>query len=159
MTSPAFWPHAARVPESFVGQTVADAMLHKPKTITSGGDVALLHTFFDDEHVHAALVLDTAGQLLSMVTRGDLVGHEADVPAAALGCLEGRVVSPDADLARTWQAMIDDHLRRLAVTDPEDGTLLGLLCLNRSRLGFCSDSNVAERASLNPRISGRLQGA
>jgi CBS domain-containing protein len=152
MTSPTSWSHADHVPEDIVGQTVADAMLHKPKTVTPGFDVAHLHAFFEDEHVHAALVLDAAGQLLSVVTRGDLEGHEADVPVAALGCLEGRVVSPDADLARTWQAMVGGHLRRLAVTDPDDGTLLGLLCLNRSRLGFCSDSNVAERASSTPDI-------
>jgi hypothetical protein len=34
--------------------------------------------------------------------------------------------------------------RRLAVVD-EDGTLLGLLCLKATGLGFCSDDAIAQR--------------
>ena len=50
-------------------------------------------------------------------------------------------MGPDADLHATWEAMTG---RRLAVVDPQ-GRLLGLLCLKRSRRGFCSAEDVAER--------------
>lgn len=48
-----------------------------------------------------------------------------------------------ADAAR--ELLIDRGLRRLAVVD-HDGTLLGLMCLKRTRTGFCSDEDVASRA-------------
>ena len=43
------------------------------------------------------------------------------------------------------ELLIERGLRRLAVVD-RDGTLLGLMCLKRTRTGFCSDEDVASRA-------------
>jgi CBS-domain-containing membrane protein len=48
-----------------------------------------------------------------------------------------------ADAAR--ELLIERGLRRLAVVN-HDSTLLGLMCLKRSRTGFCSDEDVASRA-------------
>jgi hypothetical protein len=53
---------------------------------------------------------------------------------------------PSATSADTVnKLLIERGLRRLAVID-HDGTLLGLMCLKRSRTGFCSDEDVASRA-------------
>ena len=41
-------------------------------------------------------------------------------------------------------ALAGDDRRRLAVT-ADDSTLLGLLCLKASHLGFCTDADIASR--------------
>ena len=64
--------------------------------------------------------------------------------ALTVGRLRGRVTRPDADLAATWKAMTAQARRRLAVVD-DRGDLLGLLCLKRSGLGFCADTDVRAR--------------
>ncbi|MDD7939219.1 CBS domain-containing protein [Actinomycetospora lutea] len=122
------------------GTTVADAMLRRPKVCPPQTTVAQAWDVFADGHVHALLVV-ARGVLLAVVERADLEGAPPDAPAVERGQLLGRVVGPDADLDATWRAMTG---RRLAVVDPR-GTLLGLLCLKRSRRGFCSAADVAAR--------------
>ena len=127
------------------GARVRDAMLHNPKLLAPTTTIAQVHTFFDDDHVYAALLVDR-GRLLAVVEPTDLVGtHPATSPAVTIGHLRDRVTRPDADLASTWAEMTAHARRRLAVVDSR-GNLLGLLCLKRSGLGFCSDANVRARA-------------
>jgi CBS domain len=135
------------VPEGITGLTVAEAMVHAPKTLPLGARAAQVRALFDDDHVHVALIVDCHGRLRSVVERADLSGHDLTLPASALGCLVGRTVTPDADLVDIWRAMTRRNQRRLAVVDPSESTLLGLLCLKRSGLGFCSDADVAARQS------------
>ncbi|MFC5138841.1 CBS domain-containing protein [Actinomycetospora rhizophila] len=122
------------------GTTVAEAMLARPKICAPSTTVGQARAMFDDDHVHALLVVD-AGVLLAVVERPDIEGAPPDAPAVERGLLTGRVVGPDADLHATWDAMTG---RRLAVVNPQ-GVLLGLLCLKRSRRGFCSAEDVAAR--------------
>lgn len=99
------------------------------------------------------LLLVTGGRLVSTVVREDLdPGADPAAAAANAGTLTGRCVAADALLEDTFQAMLREGQRRLAVIEP-DGTLLGLLCLKQSRSGFCTDEGVAAmRAS-------RMRGA
>ncbi|XVQ14725.1 CBS domain-containing protein [Spirillospora sp. CA-255316] len=125
-------------------RTVADAMVRAPKVCGPATTVAQARAVLRDDHVHAVLVVD-GGHLVSVVERPDLDSQPADSPARLAGRLHDRVTAPDADLDTTWRSMTKARRRRLAVVD-EGGRLLGLLCLKRTGLGFCSDADVQARA-------------
>jgi hypothetical protein len=123
--------------------TVADAVLRRPKVLPAAATVGQVRAALADDHVHAMLLVE-AGVLLTVVERADLEGVPDSTPAALLGRLEDRTVSPDADLTSTWAGMAAEGRRRLAVVDAHGG-LLGLLCLKRHGRGFCSAADVAAR--------------
>ena len=131
---------------------VADAMLHHPKVWPADVTVDDLRKAFDDDHVHAALIVD-GESLVAVVTRTDLAERRGTEPALRYGRLQQRVISPGADLSRVWARMTRERTRRLAVVD-HDHTLLGLLCLKRSGRGFCSDADVAARAAERRGVGG-----
>lgn len=133
------------VPAGLAGRTAGDAMVHRPEVASTSATVADLHAFFGDDHMHAALVVDGSGRLLTVVERADLHGHDPDHAAVDLGCLDGRTLRAETDLVEAWLLMRESGRRRLAVVDPCTERLLGLLCLTRSGLGFCTDAGVAER--------------
>ena len=108
--------------------------------------VAQLRAFFRDDHVHMALLVDGA-RLLGTVDRGDLVpALSGEICAGTIAKLDGRTITPNTMLTEAFKAMKRDDRRRLAVTS-DDLTLLGLLCLKQSGLGFCSDTDVRSRSS------------
>lgn len=125
--------------------TVAAAMIHRPKVCDPTVTVAEVRALFDDAHVHAVLVVEH-GRLLAVVDRADVRVAPPEQPAHCNGSLAGRVARPDADLARTLREMRTGARRRMAVVDRDD-SLVGLLCLKRSGLGFCRDDDVAARAA------------
>lgn len=133
------------VPAGLAGRTAGDAMVHRPEVASTSATVADLHAFFGDDHMHAALVVDGSGRLLTVVERADLDGHGPDHAAVDLGSLDGRTLRAETDLVEAWLLMRESGRRRLAVVDPCTERLLGLLCLTRSGLGFCTDAGVAER--------------
>ncbi|TCK26825.1 CBS domain-containing protein [Pseudonocardia endophytica] len=138
-------------------RTVGSAMIRRPKVCGPETTVAEVRDMFSDDHVHCVLVVD-GGVLLAVVEPMDLFTAPPDAPASTTGRLAGRVVGPDADLHRTWRSMESGHRRRLAVVGPGNA-LAGLLCLKRSGRGFCSDTDVADRAvelgrALPPPIGG-----
>jgi CBS domain-containing protein len=129
-----------------VVRTAAEAMLTTAKRHPLCATVREIRDFFRDDHVHAALIVNSAGYLEAVVERDDIVGCQTlDAPAAPLGRLAGRTVPPEAGLGEMRQAMIAAGRRRAAVTTA-DGRLLGLLCLKASQAGFCSDQDVRARA-------------
>lgn len=148
-------PPVGDPPEGLAGRTIGDAMLSAPKVVSPDTTVADLHRFFADDHVHAALVVDTTGQLVTVVERDDLAGRTPTDAAAALGGLVDRSLSVDTDLTEAWLMMRRCGRRRLAVVDARTRRLLGLLCLQRSGLGFCTDAGVAERRAARDRDRAR----
>jgi CBS domain-containing protein len=127
-------------------RTLANAMLTTPVRHPLGATVREIREFFDDDHVHAALIVGPAGYLAAVVERGDVSHNQvADAAAAPLGRLAGRTVLEDASLAEIQRAMNATGRRRAAVIS-EDGRLLGLLCLKASRAGFCSEEDLHARA-------------
>lgn len=127
-------------------RTVAEAMLSIPWTHSPAATVGEVAEFFQDEHVHAALIIDTGGYLVAVVERGDIaLDAAADVPAVRLGQLDGRTVQAAASLSEAHRAMLAERRRRAAVISP-NGRLVGLLCLKASHTGFCSDQDVLQRS-------------
>lgn len=131
------------------GRTVVDAMLRAPKVCGPATTIAEARDVLRNDHVHAVLITDAA-TLLAVVERPDLDAHPLDLPAHApallIGRLTGRVIGPDADLEATRRAMTRTRRRRLAVVGGR-GEILGLLCLKRTGLGFCSAADVRARAA------------
>ena len=124
-----------------------DIMVTIPIRHSQDATAAQLAEFFTDDHVHAAVLVDDDGVLVSVVERADLVPQlPAETSAARLGALAGRVVDERTELAEVWRLLNTGGRRRLAVTD-RAGRLLGLICLTRRGTGFCSDADVAARAA------------
>lgn len=126
-------------------RVVADVMLTQIKRSGLDTTVRELRALFENSHVHMAVIVD-GDVLAAVVDRTDVLPeHDDDMPARHLGGLcDARVVGPDTALTQGWQALLASGRRRLAVVAP-DGTLLGLLCLKRSRQGFCSNHDIEAR--------------
>jgi len=131
-----------RAPAALRGRTVLDAAIRMPKTSGADTTVAEIRDLFRDDHVHAALIVADDGRLLSVIERRDLEpALDATQQARLVGRLEGRVIQVHADLEATWLAIRSQERRRLALID-EEGLLVGLLCLKRTGLEFCTDDDV-----------------
>jgi CBS-domain-containing membrane protein len=121
-------------------------MITWPKT--HGPDAGLhdILSFFEDDHVHMALVVAADARLVTAIERPDI---PADAPAATLaatlGTLSGRTAHPATALHAATTVLLRQRRRRLAVVD-ERGCLVGLLCLNKAGTGYCSDDGIRERA-------------
>jgi CBS domain-containing protein len=127
-------------------RTVADAMVTDVKVHDARTTVREIRALFDDEHIHAAVIVGD-GRLLAVVDRSDLDTTDDDNALAVhLGGRRRRVIAPDADLAWAQQLMLTSGRRRLAVVD-EAGRVHGLLCLKRTRSGFCSNRDVWARSA------------
>ena len=139
---PVQWDRPTGAPD-VTRPSVASAMLHRPKVWGSGVSVGTLREAFEDDHVHAVLLVD--GPVLVAVVGREDISSAPDVDVAwRHGRLRGRTVGPHDDLSSVHRWMLDHRRRRLAVVDQE-GTLLGLLCLTRSGRGFCRDEDIAAR--------------
>lgn len=133
-------------------RTVAEAMVSAPWTHSSVATVGEVAKFFTDEHVHAALIINTEGYLITVVERGDIgLDVALDVPVVQFGRLDGRTVQAEASLRQIHRAMLAERRRRAAVISA-NGRLLGLLCLKASSAGFCSDQDVLDRRREPPGI-------
>lgn len=128
---------------------VGDVMLRRPKVLDAQATVDEARVALANDHVHMVL-LSQGSTLVGTLVRADLPppiqgSDQGSGPALPWSTLRNRTVpsATSADAAR--ELLIDRGLRRLAVVD-HDGTLLGLMCLKRSRTGFCSDEDVASRA-------------
>jgi hypothetical protein len=119
-------------------------MVARPDVHPAWTTVGELRAFFEDDHVHMALLV-VGGVLVGTVERGDL-GASADdrAPALQLARLRGRTIEPGAALPGVQDTMRRTGRRRLAVTTT-DATVVGLLCLKTSGDGFCSDADVSAR--------------
>jgi hypothetical protein len=125
---------------------VADAVITMPKVFDQTPNVAALRWFFNDAHVHAALIVEQ-GILIRVIERSDLDPSMPDnMPASRLASQCGRTIAPDVPLEVARRRMLASEQRRLAVVD-DNGFLLGLLCLKSTGSGFCSDDDVQARAA------------
>ena len=130
-------------------QTVADAMIQAPKISGPEATVRDMKAQFENDHVHAVLIVDS-GVLLAVVERSDLDRSTNDgASALSVGRLSGRVVTGDHSLQAAHRWMTGSCTRRLAVVD-EDGRLVGLLCLKRDGRGFCSSADLQSRQEVEP---------
>jgi CBS-domain-containing membrane protein len=120
-------------------------MVTGPKVHRANTTTASIVTFFQDDHVHMALIVADDGRLVTTIERPDLAGVNSEsVLAAASGTLVDRTIGPDDPIETALTILRHGNRRRLAVVG-EAGELLGLLCLKRDSSGYCSDENVRER--------------
>jgi CBS domain-containing protein len=124
-------------------ETVRSAMLRHPTVHAPDLTVGEAQAVFAARQKTHLLVLVEHGVLVSTVVRDDVEGRtDPATPARDVGTLAGRTVPADLPLGELQEQMVTTGLRRLAVVD-DDRRLLGLLCLKRSRTGFCTDEGVA----------------
>lgn len=129
------------------GKRVADAMVRFPRTHGPASRLDEIWAFFEDDHVHMALIVTTDRRLVTTIERPDLdAAMPGAAPAAELGTLTGRTVRPADRLETSTEVLLKQRRRRLAVVD-ETGRLLGLLCLKKDGTGYCSDKGIRERAN------------
>lgn len=124
---------------------VQEVMIAAPRTLSAEASVGDVRAAFADDHVH--MVLLTRGRtLVGTLVRTDLPQiATATMSARQWSALLGRTVAPEMRVDLVQDLLVERGTRRLAVIEA-GGTLLGLLCLKRSRDGFCSDADVAARA-------------
>ena len=126
---------------------VRQIMVTFPKRLGADARIADVRAEFEDEHVHMVLVVDRDGRLVTAIERLDLTPElDASSLASVCGRLEGRTVSPMTPLPAITRLLGSTGRRRLAVVD-DDGLLRGLVCLKRSRSGYCDDKDVRARAN------------
>lgn len=131
------------------GDRVADAMVKRPKTHDPDSTLAEIRVFFDDDHVHMALIVAADGRLVTTIERADLTAAAPGrVLAATLGTLSGRTARPEDRLDASAAALRRHRRRRLAVVD-DRGRLLGLLCAKQDGTGYCSDAGIRMRNHLS----------
>ncbi len=130
----------------FASVCVAEVVVRLPKTMPIDTRVREARAALGDDHVHMLLLADQ-GRLRGTLTRGDIPDHADDMALALpYAEVEGRTVSSDLPAEQARLLMIRRDQRRLAVVDA-DGALLGLLCLKRRHIGFCTDEDVNARAT------------
>ncbi len=131
---------------ALTGLTVKDVMVTAPATMRPTATVADARAFFEDDHIHMALIA-SSGRLLGTLVRADLDDLDDDAaPALSRSRLDGRSVALDEPAEDVRVRLIAHGLRRLAVVD-DAGALAGLLCLKRKLTGFCTDADVTARAA------------
>jgi CBS-domain-containing membrane protein len=129
------------------GGFVGDAMITGPKTHDVDTAADEIRAFFEDDHVHMALIVAADRRLVTTIERPDLCARPSGLALASkLGTLTGRTVSPSAALDAATEVLLRERRRRLAVVD-DRGCLLGLLCLKKTGTGYCSDDDVRERSA------------
>lgn len=125
--------------------TAIDVMIVGPKVLSADAKVRDVRRLFEDDHVVMVLLAER-GFLLGALLREDLPDTvAASAPALPLSATSGRTVLPTEPIAVVLRRLQEADARRLAVVDGA-GHLLGLICLKRSRSGFCSDAGVAARS-------------
>ncbi len=128
------------------GRRVADAMVRVPKTHGPACRLDEIRAFFEDGHVHMALIITADRRLVTAIERPDIASAmPGTTPAAELGTLVGRTARP-TDWLDPWTAvLLRQRRRRLAVVD-DGGKLLGLLCLKKGGSGYCTDEGIRDRS-------------
>ena len=127
------------VPLADAGPRVADVMLRKPRAVPPETTVAEARASFENPRVRLLLVA-RGERFLGTVTRAD-VGPEVagDVVLERLAGRDGARVRPDDPVAQAIERLDADEADRLPVV-AGDGTLVGLVCFNRTHGHFCVDA-------------------
>jgi CBS domain-containing protein len=109
-------------------------MLRNPKTLTAAASVGEVRDLLANPKVQ--MVLLTEGEAF----RGAVTEVPDDASprdrAVAYVDTDAETISPDASADEAFERAAASPTRRVIVLD-EDENLLGLLCLNKSRTGFC----------------------
>jgi CBS domain-containing protein len=115
-------------------QIAADLMLRDPKTLSGDASVAEVRTHLANPKVQMVLLAD-GRRFVGAVTS---VSEDAadDERAVAYADPSPDTIAPSATADEAWRRTTENPHRRVIVLG-DDGTLHGLLCLNKTRTGFC----------------------
>jgi CBS-domain-containing membrane protein len=118
----------------------ADLMLRDPKTLAGDASVAEVRAQLANPKVQMLLLADDR-RFVGAVTS---VPEEAadDERAVSYADPSPETIAPTATAEDAWQRALESTYRRVIVLD-DDGTLHGLLCLNKKRTGFCQTTGDA----------------
>lgn len=119
----------------FEGQTVADVMLHRPKTLSADATVGEARLVLANPSVEVLLLADQ-----NNVFRGAV----AEIPAGAAeqeaaidyALIDPEILAPAGPASLAFETAARNPHRRVVVLD-ETGGLAGLVCLDRSLTRFC----------------------
>src|SRR6476661_8119077 len=119
----------------------SDLMLRDPKTLTAAASVAEVRELLANPKVQMVLLAD-GGTFKGAVTH---VPADASGRDRALAYVDPNVetISPRASADEAFERTAASRNRRVIVLD-EDDKLLGLLCLNPDRTGFCQASEAVD---------------
>jgi CBS domain-containing protein len=115
-------------------QVAADLMLADPKTLPADATVAEVREQLANPKVQAVLLAD-GPKFRGAVTAIPAQAAGTEV-ALAYAEADPDVISPDAPAATAFERAHANPHRRVIVLDDQHN-LVGLLCLNARRTGFC----------------------
>ena len=128
---------SASTPPYSVGETAADLMLRRPKTLPIDSTVRDVRAVLDNPHVQMVLLVD--GESFGAAITEIPQDADPEVSARAYASSDVVTMSPAAAAEDAFARTAESPFRRVVVVG-DDGTLLGLLCLNASRTHFCRSS-------------------
>ncbi|HZP73410.1 MAG TPA: hypothetical protein VFA97_08545 [Gaiellaceae bacterium] len=115
------------------GLTAGDLMLRSPKTLAGNASVGDARAVLADPHVQMVLLADGRTFRGALTELPDEAGDEE--PALSYAH-EAETIGPDEPGETAFaRANATDHRRVIVLGD--DDELLGLVCLNSKRTGFC----------------------
>jgi CBS domain-containing protein len=132
--------HIAR--DDAADRLVRDVMVHRPKTLPADATVGDLRRQFENPRVQTALLADD-GRFAGAIAPSELPETaDAAEPARAYARVDVPTLTPDATMAEALALLDERGDFRLVVV--EDGTLAGLLCLDRRGTTFCTFTPAAQ---------------
>jgi CBS domain-containing protein len=116
-------------------------MLRNPKTLTSAASVAEVRELLANPKVQMVLLTD-GGAFKGAVTQ---IPDDASPRDRAVTYVDAdaETIAADAPSEEAFERAAASPSRRVIVLDENDN-LLGLLCLNQSRTGFCQTQETAD---------------
>ena len=112
----------------------ADLMLREPKTLAADASVAEVREQLANPRVQMVLLAD--GRAFKGAVTEVPADAAPDSRALDHADADPEVISPHASADEAFERATASPNRRVIVLD-DDRNLLGLLCLNRDRSGFC----------------------
>jgi CBS domain-containing protein len=109
-------------------------MLREPKTLAGDASVADVREQLANPKVQLVLLAD--GRVFKGAVTALPAAAAPTEPALVYAERDPETIAPDASEAEAFARAAASPNRRVIVLD-DDHNLLGLLCLNRGRTGFC----------------------
>ena len=125
---------SAEAVHAWDGQSVADVMLADPKTVRGDASVAEVRELFGNRRVQMVLLADGTRFRGAITSLPD--DAPSDAPALSFAEPAPEVISADEPAASAYERACVTPSRRIVVLG-EDETLLGLVCLDKSKTHFC----------------------
>lgn len=119
-------------------QTVGEVMLRTPKTLSVNATLDEARAAFDNPKVVSALLVDGTA-FAGLLDRSDLPSLLAgSVPIRTFARTTVPTVRAETPVPNALEIMGGYGTTRLVVLGDDGITLIGLLCLDRKRTGFCN---------------------